>query len=235
MTTCAVQPCSRLLSLRETGNGPMDVVRLQLRVFPVTLQTPAHGEWGKLLDPVHGLHSSVTALAGNAGKHMLAVIEIDKVGQVVDLHPRNGTLLLHRFLQLFEFNRLLLQNGVAIHADAGWRDAGMTAGARCIVTVEARYFVVAGVDLVRESDRLLGSVVLIDPHALEFPCSTTSSERQPRNTQDYDQPHGESVLLRPKQCPRVMFAEPGSHGIAGCRQRSGSQSDAAMNQPNQQR
>src|SRR5260370_11799537 len=81
----------------------------------MTLQTPAHGQRSNLLYPLHGLHGPVASLASNAGKHMLAMIEIDKIRQIMDFDPYDRALLLHRFFELFNRGRLLLQHEVAVH------------------------------------------------------------------------------------------------------------------------
>ena len=104
-------------------------------MLAVALQAPAHGEWRKLLDPVHGLHRPVALLASDTGKHVLAVIEINKIRKVVDLHPADRALPLDRFLQFFDLDGLLFQNAMAVHADACRGDASMPAGPCCVMTI----------------------------------------------------------------------------------------------------
>src|SRR5438309_516944 len=113
---------------------------------------------------------------------MLAVIEINKVRQVVDLDPANGPLRLHRLFELFNFDGLLFHDAVAIHADAGRGDAGMAAGARGVMTVETGNLVVARVDLVGKSDGLRRRISLMDADAGELPCSGRARDGHPRNT-----------------------------------------------------
>src|SRR5262249_30322234 len=125
----------------------------------------------------------MTFLAGDSGKHMLAVIEINKIRKVVNLHPLDRLLLLNRFLQLFNLDRLLFQHIVAIHADAGRRDSRMAAGARRVVTVEAGNLVVAGGDLVRESNRLGRRISLVHPDLREFIGPAASGNEQPQDTE----------------------------------------------------
>src|SRR5262249_2380611 len=56
---------------------------------PVPVQAPAHRERRVLADARHGLHGAVTRLACDAAGDVLTVVEVDEVGKVVDLHPRN--------------------------------------------------------------------------------------------------------------------------------------------------
>src|SRR5260370_989209 len=63
----------------------------------------------------------MATLASHSRKNVLAVVEINKIRQVVHLHPHDRALLLYRFFELFNCNCLLLQHGVAIHAKTGWR------------------------------------------------------------------------------------------------------------------
>ena len=118
----------------------------------------------------------MAALAGHSRLHMLAVVEVNKVRQVVDLHPLNRTLLLHRFFQLFNLDGLLLQQRVAIHADAGRGNTGMAAGARRIVAVQAGNLVIARVYLVRKGDGLIRRIALMDADARHLQRSESTRQ-----------------------------------------------------------
>src|SRR4029079_7862188 len=143
---------------RERAGGDMGL-------GPMTAQAPAHGEGRRLLDAIHALDGAVATLTGDARDDVLAVIEVDEVGKVVDLGPHDRALLLKRFLEPLDLGRLFLDQRVAVHADAGVRYAGVLAGARAGMTVEAGDLVVAGVNPVREIDRLLRRVSLVDADA----------------------------------------------------------------------
>src|SRR4029079_852289 len=143
---------------RERAGGDMGL-------GPMTAQAPAHGEGRRLLDAIHALDGAVATLTGDARDDVLAVIEVDEVGKVVDLGPHDRALLLKRFLEPLDLGRLFLDQRVAVHADAGGRDAGVPAGARAGMTVEAGDLVVAGVNPVREIDRLFRRVALVDAAA----------------------------------------------------------------------
>jgi hypothetical protein len=56
-------------------------------LLTVTIDTETHLEMNAL-DPVHGLHRSMTLFAGNILLYVPFVIEDDVFGQIVDLTPR---------------------------------------------------------------------------------------------------------------------------------------------------
>ena len=68
---------------------------------------------------LHVLHRPVTLLAGDAGQHMLAVIEIHEIRKIMYLDPRDGSLLLYSFLEFFDLDSLLFEQAMTVHADAG--------------------------------------------------------------------------------------------------------------------
>src|SRR5262249_23695576 len=149
----------------------------------------------RLLDPIHVLDGAVAALASDARDDVLAVVEVDEVGQVVDLGPDDGPSLLHGLLHALDLGGLFLHQRVAVHADAGRRDPGVAAGARPRVAIETGDLVVAGMDLVREGDRLLGRVALMDADARgaagEQPA-THAQHREHENDRAY--PHQTALL-----------------------------------------
>src|SRR6266700_3827478 len=126
----------------------------------------------------------MATLAGNAGLYMLAVIEINKIRQVVDLHPADRTLLLHCLFEFLDLDRLLFQNAMAVHAHAGRRDSRMTARACSIVAIEARDFVVPGLDFVRESNRLFRTIALMDTDPGKLPGAESPSQGNANNNHE---------------------------------------------------
>src|SRR5437016_7541920 len=133
----------------------LNIVGFNLGVLTMAFQAPAHGQRGLLLYAIHLLDRAVACLARHSRLNVLAVIEVHKVGQVVDLDPANRALLLDRFFQLLDFRGLLFHDIVAIHTDVGRRNACVAAGARRIVAIETRDLVVSGMKLVGKGDRLL--------------------------------------------------------------------------------
>ena len=125
-------------------------------MLAMALQAPSHSERRELADLFHAFYRSMAPLAGNAREDMLAVVEIDKVRQVMDLDPANRYLPLYGLLQLFNLHCLLFYDVVAVHAHACRWNSRMAAGACGIVTIETRNLVIAGMHLVRKANRLLG-------------------------------------------------------------------------------
>src|SRR5215467_9657394 len=101
----------------------------------MAVKAPAHGEWHDLFHAMHRLDRSVAPVASDAGKDMLAVIEVHKIGKVVDLDPSDGPLLLHSLLELLDFDCLFLHQVVTVHAHPGRRDSRVAAGSRCVVAI----------------------------------------------------------------------------------------------------
>src|SRR5215467_13348156 len=125
VTTGTIQAGGWFLFLLQSQSGPLKISHRKLRVLAMALQAPAHSQRRHLADRFHGFHWTVTSLAGNAGNHVLAVIEINKVRKVMHLHPADWPLLLDGLFEFFNLDRLLFQDGMAIHADAGRRNAGV--------------------------------------------------------------------------------------------------------------
>jgi len=79
VATRTIESRNGFLLVGEAQRCPLKFSCWYARVLAMTLQTPAHGQRSNLLYPLHGLHGSVASLASNAGKHMLAMIEINKI------------------------------------------------------------------------------------------------------------------------------------------------------------
>src|SRR5437867_9145690 len=178
VTACAIEAGHRFGLFREVHRRSFKRARRQIRMLTMAAETPTHRERSELLDPVHGLYRPMTTLAWNIGENMLAVVEIDKVREIVNLHPLDGALLLDRLLQFLDFGCLFFQHAVAVHAHAGWRNTGMTAGACSKVTILASNLVIAGVDLVWKRNGLFGRVSLMDSDARKPPQSQSCDKRQ---------------------------------------------------------
>lgn len=148
----------------------------------MAIETPAHGERLVLPYAIHLLNGPVTLLAGYARKDMLAVIEIDKVRQVMDLDPPDGAPLLDRFHKLLNLSGLLLKQAVTIHADAFRRYSGVAAGSRRVVTIEAGDLIIAGVNLVGKRDRLNRRIALVNADAGQFPSHKGRRKNDGQNT-----------------------------------------------------
>ena len=53
----------------------------------VTVHAPAHGKGFKLTHTLHGIHRTMTLLAGHSGCDMGAMVKGNIVGQVMDTDP----------------------------------------------------------------------------------------------------------------------------------------------------
>ena len=96
---------------------------------------------------------------------MATMIERDVVGQIVYLHPFDGFVLRQRRSDLLNLGRVFKNLRVAIHARARRRDARHGRFVRRRVTVQTLNLVIAGVNLVREVDRLCRLIALLIPQA----------------------------------------------------------------------
>src|SRR5262245_58757833 len=101
-------------------------------------ETPPHRERRELADAIHLLDRPMAPLALHTRDDVLTVVEVNVVGKVVNLHPRDGPLVLRGLLQLLDLRRLLLQHAVAVHADVRRGDPGVTAGPRARMAIQAR-------------------------------------------------------------------------------------------------
>jgi hypothetical protein len=136
--------------------------------LPMTIEAPPHRQRRLLFNARHPLDVAMTRLALDVRGDVLAVVEIDEVRQVVHLDPRDRALLIDQFFQQLEVGRLLLEKAMAVHADVRRRNAGMPAGSRAEMAVQTRHPEVAGVELVREGNRLRGRVALMDTDARQL-------------------------------------------------------------------
>lgn len=128
----------------------------------MTVDAPSHRERFILPHPHHALDRPVTVLATHlSGRHMLRVIEVNKIGQIVHLHPLDRLTLVQRRFDFGDFRRILADVAVAIHAHRCRRNARVTTLFRAEVAVEAGQGVVAGMHLVREGDRLIRLITLV--------------------------------------------------------------------------
>ena len=150
-------------------------------MLTMTLQTPTHGEWSHLFYAIHSFNRTMAPLAGNTGAHVLAMVEVDKVGKVVDLYPCNWPLLQDRFLELLDLDGLLFHDTMTIHAYARRRNAGMPAGPGAEVAIETGNFIVPGMDLVGKGDGLTRGVTLMNADAGELPRGNAPSQADDAN------------------------------------------------------
>lgn len=90
------------------------------------------------------------------------MVEIDEVGQVMDLDPLDGLVLCHRFLNLLNLGRFGFDFVVTVQTDIRGRNSCVTAFLCPKVAIHAGDLVFPGMDLVGKIDRLIGFITLMD-------------------------------------------------------------------------
>ena len=131
------------------------------RPLPMTIETPPHRHLLHLLEKRHRFDGTMTLLAGDLSHcDMLAMIEVGKVREAVDLYPFDRPVFFDCLLYLSDFRRICFDFFVTIHADGGRRNSSVPALFRPKVAIETGDLVVAGMNLVRIGDRLHRLVVL---------------------------------------------------------------------------
>ena len=153
-------------------------------VFFVAIQAPAHLQWRNSFDPVHGFNRTVAGLTLQPGRHVPFMRKMNKIGQVMDLDPRDGFFVLpkrHQFLDLGPVGGHFLV-ATSTFVNAGY--AGRCGAAGLHMTVHARNFEIGGVNPVTEIDRLLRSIVReesdIDPIAEQKPGEPAAEDQTHR-------------------------------------------------------
>ncbi len=192
----------------------------------MAIDAPSHGEGRNLCHSVHRFNGPMTPLAGDGGKNMLAVVEIDEVWELVDPDPGNWAPLYKGLLQFFNLGGLTLQNVVTIHADTLRRYTRIAAFSGAKVAVQARHFVLPGMDLMREGNRLNRSVPLMDSDTREPPRSQCNTAAETENTQaDKHAPHGQlfSVFFILQDPQYRVVRPPPQHDRSPLRFRPGSE------------
>lgn len=88
----------------------------------MTIEAPFHRERARLPHERHFVDTSMARRTAYAFTHMNAVVEIHKLGQVVDASPRNGTACPITFPYWLKFRADGPHLRMAVHADFGGRD-----------------------------------------------------------------------------------------------------------------
>ncbi len=124
----------------------------------MAFQTPAHAERRHGANFVHLVNAAVADHATHTLVDVGAVIEISELGQLVNSHPFDGHSAFMSFTDLGDFSgaggRAARDQVVAIHANIGGGNSGMTAAFHVKVAVAAIDSQLSGVKLVAVSHRL---------------------------------------------------------------------------------
>src|SRR5688572_21686999 len=88
----------------------------------MAIQAKAHAERLGLRDFVHLMHFAMAFHAAHPAVHMHRVIEISEVGKLVNLHPRDGSVVRRAFTNWRQAIVHRQHLAMAIHANAGTRN-----------------------------------------------------------------------------------------------------------------
>ena len=116
----------------------------------MAIQAPAHGQRRSLEDKRHLIDRTVTGGAANTLVDVNAVIEIDEVGKAMDLDPLNRLIGAKTLANGFEITDIVEENGMAIHAGLGGRNARVSGTFHAGMTIAAVDAVVSDMMLVAE-------------------------------------------------------------------------------------
>lgn len=122
----------------------------------MTVYTALHGVNGSLADSVHLFHLSMASRTRHFCRNVALVTKIDKVGQIVDLDPFDSTSRLPVLAEFLDLRLVFPDIFMTAHALLHGRDSRHNRPARIDMAVEAINLIVAGMELVTESDGLYG-------------------------------------------------------------------------------
>src|SRR5208337_802063 len=103
----------------------------------VAIQAPAHRERRSLKDKGHLVDRAMAGRAANPLVDVDAVIEINVVGQAMHFNPLNGLVRAVAFPNGFQITDVVEENGMAIHARLGGRNARISRTLHAGMTVAA--------------------------------------------------------------------------------------------------
>jgi len=126
----------------------------------MAIETPLHQQRVRLKNQRHLIHRAMARRAADAFAHMNAVIEVREITEAMHFHPFNRFVRAVAFAHRLEVAGVIEQNGVAVHAGFGGRNAcggGIFHGSMTVAAINA---VVAHVMLVAELHWLLARNIL---------------------------------------------------------------------------
>lgn len=147
-------------------------------IFLVAIQAPSHLHRRQSLHTVHGFNRTVTGLTFQPGGDMPIMRKMDKIRQVVHFDPGDGLLVIEvvqYFLDLAPIGGHFIVTANAF-INAGHASRNRPPG--LYMAVHARNFVISGVNLVAEIDRLFGRIIWIegDTHPITGQQATERGE-----------------------------------------------------------
>jgi hypothetical protein len=133
--------------------GPEGILRMAMAI-----EAPGHREGLVVINDGHVIDLAVAGDAGDAAVHMNGVIIIGVVWGLVELDPGDGLAGGPALADGGELGVILLDLGMAIHADLGVRDIRVIGDLDEGVAVAAIHAELAGVNLMRKRDGLDGLI-----------------------------------------------------------------------------
>ena len=125
------------------------------RRIAMAIQAETHAQRLGLRHFIHLVHFAVALNATDAAIHVHGVIEIGEVGQLVDLNPRNGSVVRRAFADRREAIVSREHLVMAIHANAGTRNVRIPRLLDIVMAIAAINAELVGVNGMREKNRLL--------------------------------------------------------------------------------
>jgi hypothetical protein len=127
----------------------------------VAIEAPLHGQRRSLENERHLVDRTVARRTANSLVNVNGVVEVDVIGQAVDLDPLDGLICPVAFADRFEIADVAKENRMAIHAGFRWGDTGECGSFHAGVTVTTVDAVIADMVLVAELHGLLARHALI--------------------------------------------------------------------------
>ncbi len=126
--------------------------------LPMAIETETHRKWLFMPDDLHLVDPSMTFDAGNTTCYVHGVVEVNVIGEDVDIHPRNRITRLIADTHRFEQRTVRLDDAVAVHAGLRRGDVGMSRLLDVAMTKTAIDTQLSRVQRVAEGNRLNGSI-----------------------------------------------------------------------------
>ncbi len=149
----------------------------------VTIEAPAHGERLVLPNHLHFVDPPVAGDTTNTAIDMGAMVEIDKIWEVVDPNPIDRGTRFEAIANGFEFVAVYFDFCVAIHTSLGGWNGGMLRFLDGVVAVPAVHTKLSNVECMTIRDWLSGSI----PYPLSIRVGDSDRHRdyiQSRDSRD---------------------------------------------------
>ena len=99
---------------------------------------------------------------------VLGMVEVNKIGDVVDFDPLDGSILFDCLVDFLDFGGFGSDDAMAIHAEVCGGDSGMFTFFGIKMAISASDFIFFDVEVMREFDGLDGLVSVVIAHIFNF-------------------------------------------------------------------